>query len=492
MFIDSILIADSYKNIHCDSYPKGAKSLHSYLVPRKSMMESQPKVVVFGIQAFLKEFKESWDAWFAKPLADVIRDYERTMNLQLGSGNYNSDHVEKLYELGYLPLCIEAIPEGSLVNMGTPIVHVYNTVKDFDWLAQWTECWLQGEIWKPCNDATIGYMYYKLAKKYYNLTTDGADPRMAASDFGMRGMSCMTEAMKCSAAWLISFNKTSTVPAIAWLDNMYNADCSYHRLGVGAVSIEHSVVSSNVANGLTEKELLLKLLAQYKDTSFSYVSDTYDYWDIVKNVLPSIKSEIMAHNGKLLVRPDSGDQYENVIQTVQSLWENFGGTENKKGYKILDSHVGIILGDGCTLKQVNKIWKKLTEMKFAATNVIFGVGAFCFHAVFEGDKMVVSTRDTWGFAQKTTYIEMENGSELEVIKNPKTDTENLKKSHKGLIFVEKLDDGNYKTTDGFTKTTFEEYSKSHKNEFRVVFNEGKLVNKVTLMDIRRRLESEVE
>ncbi len=482
-------VADTYKNCHVDVYPEGMTKLVSYLVPRKSMFEKQQKVVVFGIQAFIKNFKENADAWFAKPTSEVIADYEKKMNLQLGPGNYETSHIEKLHRLGYLPLKIKALPEGSLVNMGVPIASVENTDPDFAWLAQWTECWLQGEVWKPCNDATAGYMYYKIAKKWYDKTTDGADPRMAASDFGMRGMSCMEEACKTSASWLISFNKTSTVPAISWLDYFYNADCSYNHLGIGAVSIEHSVVSSNVAVGTSEKKLILKLLKQYKN--FSYVADTYDYWDIVKNVLPEIKEEILAHDGKILIRPDSGDQYENVIQTVQSLWETFGGTENKKGYKVLNPHVGIILGDGCTLKQVEKIWKKLEEMKFAATNCLFGVGAFCFHAFFEGDKMIVSTRDTFGFAQKTTYIQLENGRELEVVKDPKTDTAKLKKSHKGLVFVEKV--GNdYVATDGLDEDAYEKFEETHKDEMQVVFVNGVYFNRQNLMDIRARLAKEVE
>lgn len=486
---DFPLIADTYKQIHRDCYPDGMTKLVSYLVPRKSMFEKQQKVVVFGIQAFIKNFKENADEWFAKPTSEVVADYEKKMNLQLGPGNYETSHIEKLHRLGYLPLKIKALPEGSLVNMGVPIVSVENTNPDFAWLAQWTECWLQGEVWKPCNDATASYMYYKIAKKYYDKTTDGADPRMAASDFGMRGMSCMEEACKTSASWLVSFNKTSTVPAISWLDYFYNADCSYNHLGIGAVSIEHSVVSSNVAAGISEKELLLKLLKRYKN--FSYVADTYDYWDIVKNILPEIKEEVLAHEGKLLIRPDSGDQYENVIHTVQSLWETFGGTENRKGYKVLNPHVGIILGDGCTLKQVEKIWKKLDEMKFAATNCLFGVGAFCFHAFFEGDKMVVSTRDTFGFAQKTTYIQLDDGSELEVVKDPKTDITKLKKSHKGLVFVEKVGN-NYVATDSFDERGYAEYAKTHKDEMAVVFENGIYKNRQNLMEIRSRLAKEVE
>ena len=127
-------VADTYKNCHVDVYPEGMTKLVSYPVPRKSMFEKQQKVVVFGIQAFIKNFKENADAWFAKPTSEVIADYEKKMNLQLGPGNYETSHIEKLHRLGYLPLKIKALPEGSLVNMGVPIASVENTDPDFAWL----------------------------------------------------------------------------------------------------------------------------------------------------------------------------------------------------------------------------------------------------------------------------------------------------------------------------------------------------------------------
>ena len=130
-------------------------------------------------------------------------------------------------------------------------------------------------------------------------------------------------------------------------------------------------------------------------------------------------------------------------------------------------------------------------MKFAATNCLFGVGAFCFHAFFEGDKMIVSTRDTFGFAQKTTYIQLMDGRELEVVKDPKTDTAKLKKSHKGLVFVEKV--GNdYAATDGLNEHDYNKLEKSHKNEMQDVFMNGVYFNRQSLMDIRARLAKEVE
>jgi nicotinamide phosphoribosyltransferase len=215
-------------------------------------------------------------------------------------------------------------------------------------------------------------MYYKIAKHWYDQNVDdNIDPRMAFADFGMRGMSCMNEAVRCSAAWLLSANKTSSIPALPYIDKYYFADCSLNNIGIGAVSTEHSVMGANYALDGDEKTFVKRLLTElYPNTSFSMVSDTYDYWNMVNNIIPSLKDEVLAHNGKLFIRPDSGDQYETVINTILSLWDNFGGNLNTKGYKVLDPHIGVILGDGCTQNVVKKIYKELERLGFAANNVI--------------------------------------------------------------------------------------------------------------------------
>lgn len=488
--INPMLICDTYKCCHRDMYPEATR-MDSYLTPRKSMFKNINKVVNFGHQFLLKEIKESFDKnFFNKPLAEILESYKKYMNIQLGQGVYNVESIIKLHELGHLPIAVYALPEGSLVNMGVPIAHFCAVDTKFSWLAEWFECWYQGEIWKICNTATIGYLYHQLAKKWYDKTVENGNPYFAMSDFGMRGMSCMEEAAKCSASWLLSFDKTSTIPALPWLDKYYDADVSLNHIGVGAVSVEHSVVSTNVANGVSEKDLIIKLLKQYNTTSFSYVADTYDYWNVVENILPSIKTEILAHKGKLLIRPDSGDQVEISVKTVQSLWNSFGGTENKKGYKVLNPHIGIILGDGCTLKTVESIYKKLADMKFAANNIVFGVGAFCFSAIFEENKMIINTRDTFGLAQKTTYIETVDGNERFVFKDPKTDETKLKKSHKGLVFVEKI--GNdYIATDQFYAEPYYHCSQNRKDELRLVFRDGQFFNQENFIQIRERLANEV-
>ena len=491
---NALLLCDTYKTCHDRMYPETLNTLVSYWVPRKSMFQNEEnqKMVFFGLQAFIQEYLIEYfnKNFFDVPLNEILTTYRKYLNIQLGEGNYDVDKIINLHNLGYLPLRIDAIPEGSKVNMGVPCIRVVNTNPSFAWLVQWIECILQSELWKPCNHATIGNMYYKIAKHWYEKNVDeNIDPRMAFADFGMRGMSCMNEAVRCSAAWLLSANKTSSIPALPYIDKYYDADCSFNHIGLGAVSTEHSVMGANYALDGDERTFVKRLLTElYPNTSFSMVSDTYDYWNMVYNIIPSLKDEILAHNGKLLIRPDSGDQYKTVMNTVVSLWENFGGDINTKGYKVLDPHIGVILGDGCTQNVVNKIWKELDRLGFAANNVIFGVGAFCFTAMFEDDKTIVNTRDTWGVAMKATYGKFDD-KELMIYKDPITDTNKLKKSHKGLIFVEK-DGDNFKATDGFLYDAYYEYMQTHESAMRAVFIDGRMCNRESFTTIRERLAKE--
>lgn len=493
---NAILLCDTYKTCHYLMYDKGLAYLTSYWVPRKSMFEREEnkKMVFFGLQAFIQEYLIKYfnDNFFDIPSDSILDTFRKYMNIQIGEGNYGTENIEALHKLGYLPLRLRALPEGSKVNMGVPCIELTNTVSGFAWLVQWVECILQAELWKTCNHATIGNMYYRLAKYWYGKNADEwLDPRNSFSDFGMRGMSCINEAARCSAAWLLSANKTSTVCALPYIDKFYDADCSYNHFGQGGVSTEHAVISANNANGTDETMFLKRMLTEtYKNASFSFLGDTYDYWNFVDNVIPSCKEEILSHNGKLLVRPDSGDQYETVIKTVQKLWNVFGGTTNSRGFKVLDGHIGIILGDGCTLNALSKIWSKLNSMQFAANNVIFGVGAFCFSAVFEGDRVIVNTRDVYGIAMKASYGVFDDGDgnvkEVMIYKDPKTDTGGLKKSHRGLVFVEKCD-GGFKYTDGLLSEDYQVYAKTHYDAMRTVFEDGRMYNRETFKTIRERL-----
>lgn len=477
----ALLLSDTYKQCHDRMYPNGLTKLVSYWVPRKSMLENQNKMVFFGLQSFIKEYLIEYFNKYFFDLAEeeVITLYTDSMNVQIGNGNYDIDKIVDLHRAGFLPLEIRALREGSLVDSGIPCIEITNTDEKFAFLVQWIECILQVQLWKPCTHATIGYMYREIANYWYEKTTDNLSPAMACADFGMRGMSCMDEAVRCSASWLLSFNKTSTIPAINYVDKYYNADCKNNGIGLGAVSTEHSVMGANYSIDGDEITFVRRLLNDlYPNTSFSMVSDTYDYWSMINDILPQVKEDIMKHNGKLLVRPDSGDIVEISVKTVEKLWEIFGGTINSKGYKVLDPHIGIIYGDGCTLLNVDTIWKELEARGFAANNIVYGVGAFCFSAIVENGKVIVTTRDTFGIAMKATFGII-NGQKLMIYKDPKTDTSKLKKSHKGCCRVYE-ENGELKCEDGLLEM-------SDNSLLTTVFKDGKLVREDTFIEIRDRL-----
>lgn len=478
----ALLLSDTYKQCHDRMYPKGLTKLVSYWVARKSMLKNQNEMVFFGLQAFIKEYLLDYfnDYFFSLSEDYMIKLYSDSMNIQIGETNYDIDKLIKLHRYGKLPLEIRALPEGTLVTMGTPCIEISNTHDDFAWLVQWIECILQVQLWKPCAHATIGYMYRQIADKWYEKTVDGISSDMACADFGMRGMSCMEEAIRCSASWLLSFNKTSTIPAINYVDKYYNADCKNNKIGLGAVSTEHSVMGANFSIDGDEITFVRRLLNElYPNTSFSMVSDTYDYWNMINVILPEVKEDIINHNGKLLVRPDSGNIVDISVKTVERLWDIFGGTINSKGYKVLDPHIGVIYGDGCTLQNVETIWLELEKRGFAANCINFGVGAFCFSAIVEDKKLIAVTRDTFGIAMKATYGIID-GKKLMIYKDPKTDTNNLKKSHKGCCEVYYDENGKLACKDGLMDM-------SENTVLETVFKDGQLVKEYTFTEVRNIL-----
>ena len=477
----AMLLSDTYKQTHFRMYPAGLTKLVSYWVPRRSMLKNQNKMVFFGLQAFIKEYLIDYfnKNFFKLSEDEVVKQYTDSMDIQIGRINYDLEGIVALHSLGYLPLEIRALPEGTLVPMGVPCIEITNTDERFAWVTQWIECILQVELWKPCCHATIGHMYREIADYWYEKTTDGLPANMACADFGMRGMSCMDEATRCSASWLLSFNKTSTIPAINYIDKYYDADCKNYGIGIGAVSTEHAVMGANFAIDGDEVTFIRRLLNDlYPHTSFSMVSDTYDYWNLVNNLLPMVKDDVLKHNGKLLIRPDSGDVVDISVRTVEKLWEIFGGTVNNKGYKVLNPHIGIIYGDGCTLSNVNTIWKELEKRGFAANNIAYGVGAFCFSAIVEDGRMVVVTRDTFGIAMKATYGVID-GKKLMIFKDPKTDTSHLKKSHKGCCRVYE-ENGELKCEDQLLDMADDTL-------LTTVFKNGKLTREDTFVTIRQRM-----
>jgi len=479
-----MLLIDFYKAVHAEMLPQNITKSVSYFTPRMSRVKRWDKVVMFGLQGFIKEYLIDYfnDNFFNIPLETVMSEYTRIMDNTLGKNAYNPKKIEKLHNLGYLPIQIVALPEGTLVPMHVPMFGITNTHEDFAWLPQALESLISAEMWHIMLAATVGYTYRQIVNEYYDKTCDDDVSRARAlGAFDFRGEECLQSATKAGAGWLLSFLNTATVPVIPYLENYYLCDCAKEPVGFGSPSTEHSVMCSNFAVDGDEITLLRRLLTEiYPNTSFSAVLDSYDYWNVIDNILPQLKPEIMAHNGCMLMRGDSGDCVEVVTKTVFKLWDIFGGTVNSKGYKVLDSHVKAIYGDSITVQRCEEIYHILMENGFACSNVALGVGSFSFQCIEEDGILKPFTRDTFSSCIKATYCEID-GTPTPIFKDPKDG--GFKKSQKGCCVV-------YNSMEGLWYQ--DEYSwlgasNSPYQLLETVFKDGKMVKEQTLSEVRSTL-----
>ena len=479
-----MLLIDFYKAVHAEMLPKGITKSVSYFTPRMSRVKRWDKVVMFGLQGFIKTYLIEYfnDEFFNKPFDEVISEYKRVMDATLGENAYKIDKIKNLHKLGYLPIEIVALPEGSLVPMHIPMFGITNTHPDFAWLPQSLESLISAESWHPMIAAMVGYTYRKIVNKYYDLTCDDNIPRARAlGAFDFRGEECTESAIKAGAGWCLSFLNTATVPTIPYLEANYNCDCTKEPVAFGSPSTEHSVMCSNYAVDGDEETLIKRLLTEiYPNTSFSAVLDSYDYWNVVENILPKLKNEILSHKGCMLVRGDSGDCVEVVTNTVFKLWDEFGGTINSKGYKVLNPHVKAIYGDSITVQRCEEIYKILAENGFACSNVALGVGSFSFQCIEEGGILKPFTRDTFSSCIKATYCEI-NGEPFPIFKNPKDG--GFKKSQKGCCVVT-MKYGDLCYEDEFT---WNGAMNHEKNLLETVFKDGVMLKEQSLQEIRNRL-----
>lgn len=503
--INPLLLIDYYKAAHGAQIPQNMVKSVSYYTPRRSRVKRWDQVVFFGLQAFCKTWLIDYfnKYFFSRPKEEVVEEYRRVMDNTFGKGIYPLDRVGKLHDLGYLPIEIVALPEGTKVDMHVPIFGITNTHPDFAWLPQALESLISAELWYPMITATVGNSYREVVDKYYNETCEDTLPhRRALGNFDFRGDQGLDAALKAAGGWLLSFVNTATVPATPYMEKMYNCDCEKDEVGFGAVSTEHFVMCSNYAVDGDEKTFIKRLLTElYPNTSVSCVCDSYDYWNVVKNILPELKDVILNHNGCFLVRGDSGDCVQVVTETVFELWKTFGGTVNSKGYKVLDPHVKALYGDSITIQRAEQIYQILKDNGFAACNVSLGVGSFSMHCIeedrmdgtFEAD-LLPFTRDTFSSAIKAVYAEFKNEdgtiTKRSIFKDPKTDRESsfsFKKSQKGCCEVFWRDKWNKRLTYSDGHTWDEVYNEN--NMLQPVFRDGKFIKEWTLNEIRQRLNN---
>lgn len=479
----SILNAtDFYKTDHRRQYPEGTEIVYSNMTARKSMLPNIHQVVFFGLQGFIisrlqNAFKGDF---FLRSKEPAVASYKRRLDNALGKDAVPVEHIAALYDLGYLPLRIKAVPEGTLVPIGVPFLTIVNTDKRFYWLTNFIETLISCEIWKPITNATIAFEYRKLIQRYAALTVGNSDfVQWQGHDFSFRGMSGLEDAARCGAAHLLSFTGTDTIPAIDYLEQYYHADSDKELIGGSVPATEHSVMC--MGQELSEIDTFRRLITEiYPSGVVSIVSDTWDYWNVLTNYAEQLKDVILARNGKVVFRPDSGDPVKIIVGdpdapagspqrkgSVEVLSEIFGATITNKYHKTLNSHVGLIYGDSITLERAQAILEGLHQKGFSSDNIVFGIGSYTYQ---------YNTRDTFGMVVKSTYGEID-GRPTNISKNPKTDSG--KKSARGLLQVDLCADEVVKQ-----ECTWEE---EMDGDLKTVFENGRLVRSQTLQSIRSRV-----
>ena len=237
--INPLLLCDFYKTVHAEMLNPGMTKSVSYFTPRMSRVEQWDKVVMFGLQAFCKTYLVDYFKvnFFEKTEDEVITEYKRVLDNSLGEYVYDINKIVNLHKLGYLPIEIIALPEGSMVPMKVPMFGITNTHDGFAWLPQALESLISAELWYPMICATVGKTYRDIVNEYYDLTCDDDIPRKKAlGSFDFRGDMGLDAALKAGSGWCLSFVNTATVPAVPYLEQMYNCDCSKEEVAFGAVS----------------------------------------------------------------------------------------------------------------------------------------------------------------------------------------------------------------------------------------------------------------
>lgn len=445
-------------------------------------------VVVFGIRYFVIEFLRHRfnTTFFSRDKYIVLDEYENMLRFAIGESN--TKHLNRLRDLGYLPIHVKALNEGVLCPLKTPVLTITNTHPDFYWLPNFLETLLSNTLWHPMTTATLAFSFRQLLHNYASLTSDMPEfVKFQGHDFSMRGQTSIESCEASGGAHLTSFIGTDTIPAIYFLKKYYGKIPEDELIAASVPATEHSIQS--FGGKYNEFDTYKRMLTQvYPKGILSIVSDTWDYWRVLTEILPQLKSYIMKRDGKLVIRPDSGDpvnilcgdKTSNVMAvkkgSVQLLWEIFGGVTNSKGFKQLDPHIGLIYGDSITLERCETICARLKEQGFASTNVVFGIGSYSYQWV---------TRDTFGFAMKATYGVVD-GKPMEVYKDPATDKDTNKKSAKGLLRVNK----------DLSLSECVTLQQEKEGELRTVFIDGKVnydyQKNNTLSKIRERIDSEIE
>ena len=451
-----ILICDSYKFSHSVQYPPGTQNTFFYFEARDGA--KFPYTVFFGLQALIKKY-------LLTPITKEHVEQAKTfIDAHMGPGVFNYDGWMYIvnHHKGLLPLKIKALKEGTVIANSNALFTVESTDPKCFWLPSFVETLLV-RTWYPTTVATVSHFVKDIILDGLKKTGTPSLIDFKLHDFGFRGVSSEESAALGGAAHLVNFKGTDTIAGILCAQEYYGAD----MCGFSIPASEHSTITS----WGRQNELLAmqNMLTQYPHGLVACVSDSYDINHACRNIWgTALREKILARDGTLVVRPDSGEIVPTTLSVLQHLYETIGGYVNNKGFKVLNDKVRVIQGDGCSPETIRDVINNMVVAGWSVDNIAFGMGGGLLQKV---------NRDTQRFAYKCSSAII-NGEEIEVFKSPIGDTG--KKSKRGRLALLKTGIGPY----GYL-TTSEEVTEGQ-NALDLVYLDGKLMRDETFNSIRER------
>lgn len=407
---------DSYKYSHAQMYPEGTQYA-SATIEARSALDNVEDVVFFGLQVELAKLAA---ITITDEMIDEAEDFLKNHGLTLYLEGWR--HIAKAHA-GKLPIRIDALPEGSVVKPGIPQVRVENTDPKLWWLPSFLETRLLRAVWYPSTVASRSRAAMRIIADRM-IKTDGHTEGLMFKlhDFGARGASSRETAGLGGAAHLVNSWGTDTVDGLVVARNYYGAGMA----GYSIPATEHAVMTAQGREG--EKDVFARIIAQYPTGLLAMVADSYDLMNAVRSYLgKDLRKAILAREGTLVVRPDSGDPLEIVPDVIEALMGAFGSSLTENGYRLLPEQVRVIQGDGVSLETIPKILDAMIARGLAVGNIAFGMGGGLLQAV---------TRDDFGYAMKTNALCV-NGEWRDVFKDPITanGTKTSKKGRQGAFIT---------------------------------------------------------
>jgi len=453
-----ILNTDSYKVSMWKQYPAGTTGVYSYIESRGGRYD---KTVMFGLQAFIKEY-------LLAPITQADIDVADEILTAHGEP-FNREGWQYILDThgGYLPVVIRAVPEGTVVPVKNVLATIENTDPECFWLTTWLETALLRAIWYPTTVATQSYTIKQVILDALEKTGDPALIDFKLHDFGARGVSSMESAGIGGAAHLVNFMGTDTISGILFAREYYNAGIA----GFSIPAAEHSTITSwGRDNEVKAYENILTQFAK-PGAIVAVVSDSYDIFNAASKLWgEDLRQRVIDSGATVVIRPDSGDPVEVNRRLVEILGEKFGYTKNDKGFKVLNN-VRLIQGDGINELTVRSILGALAAMGWSADNIAFGMGGALLQQV---------DRDTQRFAMKCSSAQV-NGEWIDVQKDPITDSG--KKSKAGRVTLWQSGGEFFSGTKPPTGWTDKGYG-GWTEAMQTVFRDGKIIREYDFDEVR--------